>query len=353
VLWGGPIGWGPTLSVLALLFVALMPVAARAPEPEVQVAPPRSMREAVWEPFVGFFQKSRALEIAFFILLYKLADNLAVALVQPFLLELHYDAVDVGIASGTVGLVFTIVGTFVGGFLTTRLGVGRALWLFGILQCFAGAGYAVVAMVGVHRPLMYASVALEAGASGMGTGAFSVLLLRLTQKRFSATQYALFSSVFAMGATIAGPIAGAVADAVGWRDFFLFTIACGVPGLLMLQRFVPWATRDLPEEGAEMASAEVMGAALSRSGLVMRGALAAVAGAALGLFGNALLAALKQMKGGKAFDLVASLLRTLDPVQTSDWFETAGAVVFGLVVGFGLAAYLAARRGIRAEQAPS
>ena len=341
------VGWGVTLSGLGALFLLLSPVAIFAPEPEVQAPAPRSMREAVWEPFVGFFQKPRAMEIVAFLLLYKFADNLAVSLVRPFLLKVGYGEVDVGIASTTVGLAFTMVGTFVGGYLTTSLGVGRALWLFGILQSLPGLGYALVAASEVNRPLMYAAMALEAGASGMGTGAFSVLLIRLTQKRFSATQYALFSSVFALGRTVAGPIAGALADAIGWRDFFLFTVICGVPGLVMLQRFVPLGTRDLPEELGQPAA--ITGQPLTRAGLAARGLAATLAGVALGALASATLSGLKALKEGRGFSLASALERMASPAQASDWIALAEVTAFGLLVGFAAAAYLAARRGLKRE----
>jgi PAT family beta-lactamase induction signal transducer AmpG len=343
----GTVGWGPTLAGLGVLFLLLAPVAVFAPEPEVQAPPPKTMREAVWEPFTGFFQKPRAMEIVAFLLLYKFADNLAVSLVRPFLLQAGYGEVDVGIASTTVGLLFTMAGTFVGGYLTNSLGVGRALWLFGFLQSSAGLGYALVASTDLNRPLMYAAMALEAGASGMGTGAFSVLLIRLTQKRFSATQYALFSSVFALGRTIAGPIAGALADAIGWRDFFLFTVVCGIPGLAMLQRFVPFGTRELPES-LERPEAST-GAPVTRSGLLARGLAATLVGVLLGAVSSATLSGLKAVKEGKGFSLVPTFERMAAPGKVSDWIELASVLAFGLIVGFGTAAYLAARRGLKAS----
>ena len=111
-------------------------------------------------------------------------------------------------------LVAILAGTFLGGLLTNTLGLGRALWIFGVIQTTAHLGYAAVAQVGVNRPLMYAAQAFEMAAGGMGTGAFSVLLLRLTQKRFSATQYALLSSLFSLPRILAGPVAGPLAGAV-------------------------------------------------------------------------------------------------------------------------------------------
>src|SRR5581483_3387083 len=113
------------------------------------------------------------------------------------------------------------------------------LWAFGALQVLSNLGYVAIAVVGANRPLMYAAMGFESLTSGMGAGALGVLLLRMTMKQFSATQYALFSSLFALPRILAGPVSGAMVDAIGWLDFFLFTIAVGIPGLLMLQRFAP------------------------------------------------------------------------------------------------------------------
>jgi PAT family beta-lactamase induction signal transducer AmpG len=308
-------------------------------------AAPRSLREAIWEPFVGFFQKPRALEIAGFILFYKLADNLATSLVRPFLVQQGYDPFDVGIASGTIGLLFTVLGTFVGGMLTTTLGLGRALWIFGCLQALSNCGYALVASVEPNRPLMYAAMAIDAGFSGMGYGAFGVLLIRLTQKRFSATQYALFSSLFALGRTIAGPIAGATVDAIGWRDFFLFTILCAAPGLAMLQRFAPWAMRELPQEPADTAE-PAAGSPVTRMGLLLRGLAGCSAGVVAGLCAAALLAALKGVREGRGFHLLAALQGTLSPSSIGGWLDVAAASALGLLLGIAVAAWVAARRGL-------
>ena len=229
--FGPRLGWAPTFAAIAVSFVPFAAVTVRAPEPDVPPAPPRTLRRAIWEPFVGFFRHPRALEIAAFMFLYKFADNLATALVSPFLGQVGFSPVDIGIAQGTIGIVATIAGTFLGGILSTSMGVGRALWIFGLLQAVSNLGYVAILSAGVNRPVMYLAAFFEAGTSGMGTGAFGVLLLRLTQRRFSATQYALFSSIFALGRTFAGPPAGALVDALGWRDFFLLTVPAAIPGM--------------------------------------------------------------------------------------------------------------------------
>ena len=175
---------------------------------------------------------------------YKLADNLAGALLRPFLIDLGYSEFDRGVALATVGLIATLTGTFLGGLLTAVLGLGHALWLGGFLQIFSNLGYVLLAGSGVDRMLLIAAMACENLIQGLGTGAFSVLLLRLTEKRFSATQYALFSSLFGLPRLWAGPVSGFLVPAMGWQTFFWLTMVAGVPGLLFLQRFAPLGVRE-------------------------------------------------------------------------------------------------------------
>jgi PAT family beta-lactamase induction signal transducer AmpG len=229
---------------------------------------------------------------------------------------------------------------------TTSLGVGRALWIFGFLQAISNIGYAVVAELGVNVPVMYAAIAIEAGTTGMGTGAFSVLLLRLTQRRFSATQYALFSSLFALGRTVSGPPAGALIDAIGWRDFFLLTIVLAAPGLAMLQRFVPWGVRDVPPQPDEEAEPPPAGAPVSHAGLAARGLVAAVVATFGGFLTSALLVALRTARGDAPFDLATAVTTMLHPARGIDYIDLVGPPVLGLAVGLATAAYVAARRGI-------
>jgi PAT family beta-lactamase induction signal transducer AmpG len=305
----------------------------------------------VWDPFVSFFRHPRALEIAAFLFLYKFSNNVAEALVRPFLGELGYHPLEVGVATGTISLVANIGGTMLGGIACTAWGVGRALWIFGVAQALAHGGYAVVAEVGINRPIMYLAMAIEAGAIGLGTAAFNVLLFRITQKRFSATQYALYSSIFALGRTVAGPPAGVLIDALGWRDFFLLTIPMAIPGMLMLQRFVPWHAREIPEPSE---SEEAGGGAAAHVGdpvpvpvLARRGFVAAVISAAAFYLTSAVLLALRAMHGGKAaFDLGQAFAVLAHPTRPSEWVDLLGPAVAGVVVGFAWAAFLAARHGV-------
>ncbi len=337
------IGWPLLFALQGLLYLPAMALMAFSPEPEAAPAAPRTLREAVWEPFVAFLRQHRALEIIAFLVLYKFADNLSYALVSPFLVQAGYDRVDVGVASGTIGMVAMMLGALLGGAITTSFGLGHSLWLFGFLQAFSNVGYVLVAGSDPNRWLMYSAMGVEAATSGMGTGAFSVLLLRLTEKRFSATQYALLSSIFALGRTVSGPIAGVLADAMGWRDFFILTIFAAAPGLLMLQRFVPLGVRD-PEIRIETAPA---GPPLRKRAIAARFAAGTLAGALLFALSLAALDGLRAYRAEPAagFDLLAPLAAIVAPAGAADVVSLLAVLAAGVALGLGWAALSVGRRG--------
>jgi PAT family beta-lactamase induction signal transducer AmpG len=339
------LSWPVLFALQALVYPASAALMVFSPEPESPPEPPRSLREAVWEPFVGFLRQNRALEITSFLVLYKFGDNLASALVSPFLIETGYSKMDVGIIFFWIGFAGAVVGTIVGGAITSGMGLGHSLWIFGLLQAFSNVGYIAIAQVGVHRPLMYSAMFFESATTGMGTGAFSVLLLRLTSKKFSATQYALLSSIFALGRTASGPLAGVLVDAIGWPLFFGLTILAAAPGLLLLQRFVPLGTREpvFVEEAAGRA-----GAPLHRSELVLRAGLGALAGTAFAALYSALLEALRGMRATppQTFSLVPPLRHLVTPADLGDWTTIVSVLLFGVLCGVAVAALAAARRGV-------
>ncbi len=246
----GQFSW-PAVNVgLALLYLPMLLITWRAPEPAQPGGQPTTLAEAVWQPLRELFSRPRAIEILAFVVCYKLADNLAGALIRPFLVDMGYSDTDRGVALATIGLAATLSGTFLGGLVTTAIGLGHSLWLFGFLQVFSNLGYVAVANSAVNRLLMFSATGFESFTSGLGTGAFAVLLLRLTEKRFSATQYALLTSLFGLPRLISGPMCGFLVSRFGWSTFFWITIAAGAPGLLLLSRFVPLGSRE-PRAGVE------------------------------------------------------------------------------------------------------
>jgi PAT family beta-lactamase induction signal transducer AmpG len=334
------IGWPAVNVALALMYLPMLVITWKSPEPEIQIPPPRTLREAVWQPFLSFLTRPRALEILAFVVLYKFADQLAQALTRPFLIDMGYSADQRGIALATIGVTATIVGAFLGGWVTTLAGLGHALWIFGFLQLFSNIGYYVLSILGgPSPPAMYTATGFELLSSGMGTGAFAVLLLRLTEKRFSATQYALFSSLFALPRVLSGPITGFAVDALGWSTFFLATMVVGVPGLLMLGRFVPLGVRE-PNFEVGMVPTTV-----SSSGLLKPGITAAAALTLVSVLLLAVLDAMETMRATPAqgFDFGQSLWRLWHPVEIGDWVSLGGVLAFAVVGGMLFAAARARR----------
>lgn len=339
------ISWKLVFVGLALLYLPMLLITIKAPEPDIQQKPPATLRDAIWLPFIGFLSRHRALEILAFVIFYKLGDNLATALLRPFLIDMGYDANARGVGLATIGVVATLAGTFIGGAGTTMMGLGHALWVFGILQMLANIGYVFVANSPVNLPLMYSAMAFESFTQGLATGAFSVLLLRITQKRFSATQYALFSSLFSLPRVISGPISGFTVDAIGWTAFFWLSTVLSIPGLIILSRFVPIGVRE-----PEFTVQKVERKELSRTALIIRGVIGFLIALMSTTFLMAVLGAIKKIRIEKtAFDLWGQFTQLLTPADQGGWLTLVGIIVFALVVGLLTAAASAARSGSMVE----
>lgn len=339
----GMTSWPVVCTFLACLYLPMLFVTWKAPEPEDKPAEPKTLYEALWLPFLGFLSRRRALEILAFVFFYKFSDNLAGALLRPFLVDMGFSSYDRGVALATVGLIATLVGTFLGGALTTSIGLGNALWVFGLLQIFSNIGYILIARVGMHRPLMYSAITFETLTQGMGTGAFFVLLLRMTQKRFSATQYAIFSSLFGLPRIVSGPISGFTVDALGWEPFFWITILAGIPGMILLQRFSPLGVRE-PRFEVEPPRDERR---LTPSAIASRGLIGGGVSLILSALCVASMAALRGLADnpGSGFDLLGALLEIALPSGAVAWLKLAGVLSFALFGGFCTAAVFAARHG--------
>ncbi len=336
-------GWGTVNLVLALVYAPLILVSWRAPEPEEPAAEPRSLRDAIWQPFLECLSRHRAVEILVFVVLYKLSDSLSQSLLRPFLHDMGYNEFDRGFVLGTVGVALTIVGTLLGGMACNRIGLGNALWVFGFLQIFSNIGYVLITYWPGGRPIMYGAMSFELITSGLGMGAFGVLLLRITEKRFSATQYALFSSLFGLPRILAGPVTGLIVDAAGWRWFFWVTIAAGVPGLLMLQRFSPIGVRE-PQFHAEV---EVKRRRMSAREIGARGVAGALCTLLLGGAWMILLRAIKVFRShaGAGFDLGAAAAAFFRPTSIGEWTEVVALLVVAAGAGLATAALFVARHG--------
>ncbi len=237
------IPWSSVHLVVAAFMSVGIVATLLIPEPEVDGPPPRTLREAVVEPLLEFFRRRgtrSALEILAFLFLYKLGDNMAVALSTPFYLQIGFTKTVIGTTAKLVGFWAAIIGGFFGGALMLRIGINRALWLFGVVQIVSILGFALLSVSGPDQTVLAGVVAFEYLGVGLGTSAFVAFMARTTNKRFTATQFALFSSFIGIPRTLAASLTGFIVDALGWTTFFLVCTALAVPGMLMLFRVAPW-----------------------------------------------------------------------------------------------------------------
>jgi PAT family beta-lactamase induction signal transducer AmpG len=225
-----------------------------SPEPQLEERPPASLKEAVVQPFVEFLSRPGTLGILLFVILYKLDVVMATALTTPFMLELGFTKTDIGAVTKGFGMVATIVGTLAGGAVVARAGMKASLWLFGILQSVSTLAFLALARLGHHYPMMVAAIGLENLCSGMGTAAYVAFLMSLCNKRFTATQYALLTSLMAITRVIVGAPTGYLAKTIGWELYFLASMLAAVPGLLLLLLYPRWTTPSPTTTGTALAS---------------------------------------------------------------------------------------------------
>ncbi len=211
-----------------------------APEPSGLVIVPATLKEAVVEPFFDFFKKKQVLALILFILFYKMDVVVALALVTPFMMDLGFTKIEIGAVIKGFGLLATLVGTFVGGMGVSRIGMKRSLWLFGIFQGTSGIFFYFLSQMGHHYSMMIIAIAAENFFSGMGNAAYAAFLMSLCNPKFTATQFALLTSLMALTRTLAGAPTGWLAKTVGWESYFIISILLMIPGLLLLTRFDAW-----------------------------------------------------------------------------------------------------------------
>ncbi|MCP3870186.1 MAG: AmpG family muropeptide MFS transporter [Gammaproteobacteria bacterium] len=207
-----------------------------APEPANSEGKPQTLSEAVVQPFLEYFRRSDAVMVLLFILLYKIGDTMASQMTIPFYLDMGFSKTEIGTVVKLFGFWATIVGGLVGGVLIMRLGIYRALMGFGILQGLSTAGFALLVLMGDSLPWLAAVIAFENLSGGLGTAAYIAFMASMTSKRFTATQYAMLSSLMGVPRVIASAPTGYMAEAVGWVGFFAFCALIAVPGLLLLRR---------------------------------------------------------------------------------------------------------------------
>ena len=206
-------------------------------------SPPKTLRDALVEPFREFIERkgmaSAGLILAF-MLLYKLGYNMATALQSPFFIDVGFTLTQIGVISKFAALIAAIVGGLAGGVAMIKLGINRALWIFGVVQVISILGFALLSVVGTDPWMLGAVVAFEYLGVGLGTAAFTAFIARATNPVFAATQFALFTALTAVPRTLANAVTGIIVEQVGWTNFFLLCTAIAIPGMLLLVKVAPW-----------------------------------------------------------------------------------------------------------------
>ena len=240
----GRSGWATAFLASAALMLAVVPFTLSAPPlPPIQHQV-TSLRQAVVGPAREFLRRCggpRAVMLLALVLLYRWPDGLLGVMAVPFLLQQGFSPEVVGTVQAGWGIAATIVGTVLGGILFGRLGMNRSLWLFALLGALGNLSYAVLARFGGGMPALLAAVGLENLSGGMVGAAFVALLMSLCNPRFSATQYALLSGVYALSRSLLSGPAGFVAEGVGWSAFFVLSALAALPAFLLMVRLTPWS----------------------------------------------------------------------------------------------------------------
>lgn len=241
--------WSQVFLITAAFMLPGMVMTLMVREPAAAERRPRTLRDAVVEPFHEFFSRHgvrSALLVLAFIFLYKLGDSLCTALATPFYLDMGYSKTEIGVIAKNAGLWPMVIGGILGGIWMVKLGINRALWLFGVVQIVTILGFVWLAWLGpapsdAARLVVLATViAGEAVGAGLGTTAFVAYMARTTHPAYSATQLALFTSLMAVPRTFINASAGWLVEGMGWFNFFLLCFMLAIPGMLLLFKVAPW-----------------------------------------------------------------------------------------------------------------
>jgi PAT family beta-lactamase induction signal transducer AmpG len=247
--------WPRIYQLMGALMATGVIVTLVAPEP-TGIRPPRTIKAAVVEPFRNFFIRRGALIALAFMLLYKFGEYVSDAMSVPFLIKTGFSGTEIGALRKFIGALGMVGGVMLGGGMTPKIGMRRALLIFGILEGLTNGGYVALALVGKNHALLVAVVAIDTFCRGLAATTFSAYMLALCDKSFSATQFALFSSASSVAGRLFSASAGYLVSAIGWAGFFSVTIFMAIPGLLLIP-YLPMEAPGPDESGGLPATPEL------------------------------------------------------------------------------------------------
>jgi PAT family beta-lactamase induction signal transducer AmpG len=247
VALAGTVGWpiaflgaAAIMGVCALLSLRLPHVNRTRPPALAEGSKVSPAEQALWIPLRQFFAYRGFLAVMLFVLTFKLGDMALGPMVRPFWVDRQFTPVQIGAVPGTLGVIGTILGALLGGALTARWGIFRALWVLGIFQAASNLGYAAVATLPPSTGIMYGASIVESFCGGLGTAPFLAFLMSICDKAHAATQYALLSALFGLTRVLAGAASGWATEAIGYAAYFTLTFFLAWPALLLLPRVRSW-----------------------------------------------------------------------------------------------------------------
>ena len=235
--------WSSVFWITAAFMGFGLLLALFATEPAATSPAAGGLRQAVIAPFQEYLARRGwrgVLLVLGFLFLYKLGDSMAVALSTPFYLDIGFSKTEIGLVAKNAALWPSIIGGVLGGLLMIRIGINRALWLFGVVQLASILGFAVLAELGAKLWLLALVIGFEYLGVGLGTAAFVAFIARETSVQFAATQFALFSAITAVPRTFASAATGFLVESIGWTEFFLLCALIALPGMMLLHWVAPW-----------------------------------------------------------------------------------------------------------------
>ena len=242
------VSWKMVYIIMGLFMIIGCIATIVAPEPlktnpaHEKIEPPKSLYEAAILPFMEFLRRPGAFEVLLFIILYKLGDIAAAQMTTPYILGyIGFSGTELGTVYKGFGMAATIAGALMGGAIMSGWPLKRSLFVFGVFQGISTLIFAILEFTGREIWALAVVIGTENFCGGMGTSAYTAFLMGLCNKKFTATQYALLSSLMAVGRYVTGAPTGYLADSVGWVMFFVICTALALPGLLLLLRYNKWA----------------------------------------------------------------------------------------------------------------
>ena len=235
--------WSGVFAITALFMLPGISMTIFVSEPKIVGTPPKTLHEAVVEPFREFLQRhglNNALLVLAFIFLYKLGDSMATALATPFYIDMGFSKTEIGLIAKNAGLWPSIIGGLIGGIWMLKIGINRALWIFGFVQMISMVGFAILTQFPHNKIALALAIGFEAVGVGLGTAAFVAFIARTTNPAFTATQFALFTSLAALPRTVINSFAGVIVERIGWLNFYWLCMLLAVPGMLLLFKVAPW-----------------------------------------------------------------------------------------------------------------